>query len=48
MNLYAWSADGGDASVTPDGQHEDMWYSASCHRNAAATWTREAWFLEKG
>ena len=39
MNFYARSADGGDASVTPDGQHEDTWYNPSCHRNASANWT---------
>ena len=48
MNFYAWSTYGGDVSVTPNGQHEDKWDNPSCHRNAAATWTGETWFFEKG
>ena len=49
MIFHGWCADGGDASATPDGQLEDTWTNAStCHRNAAAKWTGETWFFEKG
>ena len=48
MKFYGWGAEGDTASVTPDGQHEDRWDNSACHRNAAATWTGETWFFEKG
>ena len=47
--FHGWCADGGDSSATPDGQLEDTWTnSVTCHRNAAAKWTGETGFFERG
>ena len=49
MSFASWTDQQSDSVVRPDGQLMDKWSIRSdSHRSAAAKWSGETWFFEKG